>query len=419
MSGFLSDASGQSSRLLHSRAARLVVMGSVMILWQLLGRLSLLDPEPPGTTARSGPLTPYRLAADQEPARCREASCTVTALPLRAAGPAVWMPARFALPAPQWIEAPPGHVFVVHDPNAPLPLTLRGPTAGTRALAMSTMPASAQEAPSRLADTLDVPGPGGVIAARLVDLPGWQMRGDGQLVDAQNRVMSAPPRPLLSAVLFQPVPVEWTLELSTDQVPLPSPDTPLRVLMREPEPRPAGSAAPVASESPPHIDGRLHRVEGRRLTIVFDPYRIDDFVRQRLLDHATNATPLWTDQPVIEWNNPTLATRRVRVPQASLVRDADPPRVWVEVKDYAVPVTVRPLASAGDWPVITEVPGAMGLPIRAEDWKAMPAAARAAVYREISQPDPAAAAPLLVPTRRLIDPTRQALQPGQRVRFEP
>jgi hypothetical protein len=103
-----------------------------------------------------------------------------------------------------------------------------------------------------------------------------------------------------------------------------------------------------------------------------------------------------------------------RLPAEAVVRDTAGARIWIAIDGWAVPVDIDELQHLRAHVLATERRGALGRPVRAEDWRAMGRAAREAVVRARHRPGQPAEADLL-DDRAWVIVRPAGLGPGQRV----
>ena len=339
---------------------------SIWLAWTIRARV-LETPQLP----TDGPLKPFVIAQTAAPA-CVAPGCNLVLDYPRPGQVVRVQAAQLQLPEVRLISAEPGYAFVPQSP----PLLYVVPMDSPRLPFVEMRLPLDDAAPNPRAPGVDTDQPGWVRAGR--DL------ASGAMIDfaGAGSLPATAPR-AYSEFRFQPVPTVdwWSLTLSEQW-----PTTPVqgnKVMLHF---SPATLSGEVSRDSPDlPLEAYVHsfyRAPGvpDRTVLSMDmgeSYRM----RERRFGNPVVTDPLpqalW-----LEWQDQTAGAGAAlwRVPVTALVKDGTGLRLWLAVAGWAVPITVTELQRVGAHSVVIEQAGARGMPIRAEDWRALGSAARRATY---------------------------------------
>jgi hypothetical protein len=154
------------------------------------------------------------------------------------------------------------------------------------------------------------------------------------------------------------------------------------------------------------------------MQVRFSDEQVDKLISRRIDAERAGHTafPDNIDLSFINHHNAN-AARSLNVPASAIARDAKGSYVWVVVEDYAVPVQVEVVSAGEQISSVVEKPGARGLPVRADQWRAMTALGRSRVFDVGYRPEAANGNRLLTVNSPVILQPATSLAPGARVRI--
>ena len=362
---------------------------SIVLAWTL--RAAVLEDKP---RVVDGPLKPYVVPRADAPA-CSGAACAVTLVAPQAGIVTRVQPVRYEPPDVEVLAAPAGHALV---PVAPALLYTPGSSARELPFVATPWPAptAKDDAPTK---ALKLYAPGWVRAGR--DLR------SGALVDfALARSLPAGAPQAYSELQFQPISTGVNVLFQERWQPGPQSGNTVRLHFVPPSQTPP---APVDAPIELRVSNPEAANRAGMMVLYMDPGDIYRLLEQRF--GGTEPREPLPRQLWLEWSDPGDTSRpgQWRVPASAVQRDGEGARVWLAVEGRAIPVSVTELEQGASHSVVAERPGAVGLPVRTADWKALGSAGRAAAFRAAAT---SAQLHLLQSNVRLLAAVPEGLAPG-------
>jgi hypothetical protein len=393
-----------------TRILLMLFLGS-HLMWWLAHWRSGGDPD----ALAKGPLSRYQLGLDADATpRCRESACTFAGAVPAPSREGYQAQGRLTLPSEMVLLPPPSQVFHQRYIEHPGSWVARreGSSSDLELSFGSGAPVTGLQDRGPL-HKVSVPQAGYVRKA--IALAGDRRRVDPSRRDRNGQPLTFDLPREYSEVHFQPLPAELQVVLAEAPVlpPAEGHEVELTIALggtgaRDTVALTARHVATLPKQGAaalPMMTLKLDALQSLRLSMALCAREHETAVpfEQLVVQVGWKGTgPRGTEQPL-------------RVPATAVVRDAAGARVWLALEERAVPVAVRELVRTEQHSVIIEVPGARGLPVRPEDWRALDSAARRAAYLHAKRPDALGSIQLLSKGPVIHQPAA-ALRPGARVR---
>lgn len=412
------EAKPQGGTTVDRRKFLLKVLGVVAVhsLWTRYSARDRLDV----ALAPDGPLTAYRLQpATAVSAACRSAACAVVTV--KASEPDERQPVvvRYLAPAELRLTPPRKDQFFAETSASAqqgLQWVTGQETLERRFPLRFELRDNAQPQASPQSPAPFLVPTAGYVRAALVEGSDDKLLLNGQLVGAANRPTSAGAPKRFSALIFQSVPrilevevplhwrgpIEAQSGLGLGLVLGTQVDDPLALRQAPGAVVWAGLVSFTAQAQSLRLKLRLDDNGNQQLVIA-------QMQAQRSIGGAALPT-----QAVLELHldeSIRKSAPMVNVPASTLVRDAQGLRVWTLISDHAIPVAVQELRRMERGSLVIEQPLTLGVALRPADWRAMDAAARAALMGLRQH-----GGRLLSVGSQLIQQPNADLRPGARVR---
>lgn len=418
-------------------------IGALLLLSQGISRMG-------GPLAKSsGPLSSYVVAPERKSMpSCEAASCTYLVVHPAASQVTLHSPARYVAPPTQLIAAPAGKVFRstesyeflwhtswVFEPGGYMLVRLSGAEDGADGYLPDSgdpvrVPTLGYVRSVKVAGTGEQISLAGIVTKAGVQSPLYAGASGQRRLYKEN--------PAFSEMEFQPFGKRLTLEMADSPgLPIEAGDAATFYFEQTPAPDVPRIAMQVRAAHWRHagLETPAPDAPGIAMEVVKATRSGSPSVLQLQMDLTDQQAYGVLHERVLLEQNEGLAAfpermrlaltprygrgdgQLLRIPASAIVRRGADVSVWVVIDEFAIPLSLQEFERGENASVVTEKPGARGLPIRPEHWRELSAYARSRVLLAARHLDDAKWNKLLNPFTNVIEQPSDKLKPGSRARI--